>query len=348
MQHMDYGASPQLYWKRILTEISEVARITLKNIVSQNTPPLPKCYEREFWDVATKLGKGEVLDLAKRDHELVLKKLEELINSSEGALKQATDLLREFDIEARQCISQLEQNLQKLQQALIPETQGQQNVDQDIQAIQDVGTRLLNGLALALEKMEKQEQVFESLKKELDHDALTKVYNRRSWERDIKEIVECAALDPNGPGDFCIVIVDLDHFKAINDTYGHPIGDAVLKQFATLLKDAFSHCGSVYRYGGEEFGIILPGIGQKEAFDLVERFRLRLKRTCFTADNGAIRLSITASYGICGWTSELGPEELVTMADKALYQAKKDGRDRIRLFDPVKMSALGTESVTAH
>ncbi len=324
--------SPHKYWKKLLAEIAEVARLTLKNMVACNTPPLPRCYEREFWDVACRLGKADVLDLAKSDNELVLKKLEKVISSSEAALSDAKSVLSQFGTEAKGYLEQLEQNLISLHNKLDPDA-AIPDMEENVQAIQNVGGQLLQGLTTALERIEKQEEAFQSLKKQLDQDPLTRVYNRRSWDRDIKDIVLSGKEDPQDPGVFSVVMVDIDHFKSINDTYGHPIGDAVLRQFAGLLKDHFSHCGSVYRYGGEEFGIILPGIDQEEAKVLVEMFRDRLNRAYFTAQQGALRLSITASYGISTWSPDLSCDELVSATDRALYKAKKDGRDCIRMAE---------------
>ncbi len=328
----DFQTTPHKYWKDLLSDIAYVARLTLKNMVSSNTPPLPRCYEKEFWDVAFRLGKSDVLNLAKSDHELVLQRLEQVITSSASSLEDAKDVLFRFGQEAKGYIESLEKNLVSLHERLDPDVAT--GVRENVQAIQDAGGQLLHGLASALERIEKQEEAFQSLRKQLDQDPLTGVYNRRSWDRDLEEIVLSAGQDPRNPGVFSLVMLDLDYFKSINDTYGHPIGDAVLRQFAGILKDHFSHCGSVYRYGGEEFGIILPGLAQEEALSLVGRLRDRLNRACFTAQQGAVRLSITASYGVCTWVPGLSHEELISATDKALYDAKKAGRDCIRVADP--------------
>jgi len=128
-----------------------------------------------------------------------------------------------------------------------------------------------------------------------------------------------------------LVIADLDDFKNVNDSYGHPVGDAVLKQFAALLADHFASSGSVYRYGGEEFGIILPGFSGQEAAERLEVFRKRLKRAVFVAMNGEVKIRISASYGVAQWTGQENMKDVVSRADQMLYKAKKAGKDCIIL-----------------
>ncbi len=124
-----------------------------------------------------------------------------------------------------------------------------------------------------------------------------------------------------------MVILDLDHFKRVNDTYGHLVGDEVLHSIAATLSA---------RFGGEEFICLLPETGEKEAFIVTERVRHAIREKCITIP-GVADISISASFGICSvgnLTAADKLESLIARADTALYRAKETGRNRTVLYDP--------------
>src|SRR5205085_3227843 len=126
------------------------------------------------------------------------------------------------------------------------------------------------------------------------------------------------------------VMCDLDRFKTVNDSYGHQAGDAVLKQFARILKnEAREKVDRVGRYGGEEFMLLLPGTVLDAAVTLAERVRKRVEANTFTFDKTSI--CRTASFGVSAWPHPRiqGCEALVRAADRALYVAKERGRNRV-------------------
>jgi len=129
-----------------------------------------------------------------------------------------------------------------------------------------------------------------------------------------------------------VVIVDLDHFKAINDMYGHPVGDQVLRQTARTLALSVRSSDLVARYGGEEFVVVAPDCPQVAAITLAQRFRADLAEWTIFGDSTDI--VVTASVGIAtaDWTKDT-PPELLRHADEALYQAKRSGRDAIWVYD---------------
>jgi two-component system, cell cycle response regulator len=157
-------------------------------------------------------------------------------------------------------------------------------------------------------------------------DSLTGLPNRRAVE-------SWAERELSGAGRYgfpvWVAMADLDHFKSVNDNYGHQAGDLVLKNFAELIKAntrASNICG---RIGGEEFVIVLSHIDRGNAHTAVERLRRRLEDERFEF-NGC-RLGVTASFGIAGFQGQKPPEfaELLRQADNALYAAKRNGRNRI-------------------
>jgi diguanylate cyclase (GGDEF)-like protein len=133
----------------------------------------------------------------------------------------------------------------------------------------------------------------------------------------------------------CIAIMDLDHFKAVNDAYGHLTGDAVLAGSVRYLLDNLRPYDKVFRYGGEEFLLALQNTDQQTAQALIERLREGLASAALTeASQGPIR--VTASFGITLLDPDVSVEVSIERADKALYEAKASGRNRVCLWDASK------------
>jgi diguanylate cyclase (GGDEF)-like protein len=163
-------------------------------------------------------------------------------------------------------------------------------------------------------------------------DMLTGLLNRHS----IIELLnmEVARTLRHGPP-LTIVILDLDHFKRINDTWGHPTGDRVLIEAARVLTASIRKCDMVGRYGGEEFMIMLPDTTLAGAATLIERCRALLAETTIHADNGE-SIHISASFGLASNENRLSlsTETMIKLADEALYRAKAEGRNRLELALP--------------
>lgn len=159
-------------------------------------------------------------------------------------------------------------------------------------------------------------------------DALTGLSNRAYFDRRLVE--ELSAVTRHGRT-VSLVIMDLDHFKSVNDTYGHPTGDLVLQSVGEALTSAMRAVDSACRYGGEEFGLILTETGIAGAEAAVARVQETLRS--FEIVRKGKPLSVTASFGIASTerfapSAALGPAELITAADEALYEAKRCGRNR--------------------
>jgi diguanylate cyclase (GGDEF)-like protein len=128
-------------------------------------------------------------------------------------------------------------------------------------------------------------------------------------------------------------MVDIDHFKRINDRYGHEAGDLVLKEIAHKIQETLREVDLPARYGGEEFAVLLPHTSKRDAMIVAERICSLVRKATITLGNDTVKLS--ASVGVSGnidVTSGI-PEDLVKAADFALYEAKRMGRDRAVLFD---------------
>lgn len=155
-------------------------------------------------------------------------------------------------------------------------------------------------------------------------DVLTDTYNRRfGMELLDKEISRCVRSDSI----LSIGIFDLDHFKKINDTYGHLAGDQVLIEFADLLKSLFRDYDIIFRYGGEEFVVVLPNTDEAEAIQIIERIREKIEQTVVRVDQNEIQ--VTVSVGVTEFQLDESIDMLISRADCILYRAKSTGRNRV-------------------
>ena len=156
-------------------------------------------------------------------------------------------------------------------------------------------------------------------------DKLTNLYNRRKLDELLQnEIYRCERFNHS----FGIAILDIDHFKKVNDTFGHQIGDKVLIEIATILKKHIRKTDYVGRFGGEEFVIICPESQEEGTYNLIENIRLDIAKHTFNKVE-----SITASFGIAIFKEEDSVESLLKRADVALYKAKNSGRNRVEMGD---------------
>ena len=202
------------------------------------------------------------------------------------------------------------------------------------------GTRLVDLQAQLLSARE-------ALREQATRDSLTRLWNRSSILEALTRELARAEREASPLG---VVIVDLDHFKQINDNHGHPAGDVVLRESARRMQSGVRQYDSVGRYGGEEFLILLPNCGEAESFSQAERLRKQLSQNEIRIDDLSIR--VTASFGVAAaipgepWTSE----GLIRRADEALYVAKKSGRNRVEILsyspEPAPIAASAQTVVT--
>jgi two-component system chemotaxis response regulator CheY len=157
------------------------------------------------------------------------------------------------------------------------------------------------------------------------HDPLTGIGNRLRLAEDLEAV--CGRVERYGHA-YCVAIADVDHFKAYNDAHGHPRGDDVLRAVATSLRDTVRTGDTVYRYGGEEFVVLLPEQTLAGAEQAAERLRAAIEALALPHPGGG---SVTVSIGVAGLgDGTCAPDALFEAADQALYAAKADGRNRVR------------------
>ncbi len=160
-------------------------------------------------------------------------------------------------------------------------------------------------------------------------DPLTKLFNRRYFETKLEqEFARCERYNR----ELSLSMIDIDFFKKINDTYGHQVGDEILKQLAQIILKSIRKSDIAGRYGGEEFIVLMPETSPKKAYIALERLRKIVEGHAFAIDVPPGYLHITISIGLAGYVQSMTKkEELIELADKALYTAKNSGRNRVCL-----------------
>ena len=180
---------------------------------------------------------------------------------------------------------------------------------------------LANQAAAALSTIQMKDHIREMAVR----DGLTGLYNRRAFDDELRRAL---AREDRQKGRLGLVLLDIDHFKKLNDTFGHPAGDAVLRHTAHVIERHLRRGDEAARFGGEEFAIILPGADEAGAARLAERVRAAVEKAQLVFEGA--RLSVTISLGTAVWPADGKDEEtLIAAADRALYAAKQAGRNRV-------------------
>ena len=173
-------------------------------------------------------------------------------------------------------------------------------------------------------------QNFMRLLNDSEKDTLTGLMNRRRLEKDLCELLGARREGRRGDDhlrrDF-LALVDIDHFKSVNDRHGHLVGDEVLLRFSNILRESLRDRDRCYRFGGEEFIVLLSDLGREQALMVLERLRSRVASQEFPSAG-----HLTISIGLAQIDSQNLPEKIVGQADQALYYAKNPGRDQLQEY----------------
>jgi len=182
------------------------------------------------------------------------------------------------------------------------------------------------------EEIEKANEVISMLTKQIHDleeesnlDGLTKVFNRRSLDKYLQNLTSKGEIKHS----LHLIMLDIDDFKHVNDKYGHIAGDKVLIYLANLLRRDLRDGDKIFRYGGEEFVIILNRIEQKMCYDIVQRLLLSVSASHLLYKGNSIK--ITASIGTTQYVSGDTPERIIERADKALYKSKQNGKNQMNM-----------------
>jgi diguanylate cyclase (GGDEF)-like protein len=175
------------------------------------------------------------------------------------------------------------------------------------------------------------ERLTQELERQATIDPLTQIYNRRALESIAQKEIARSQRENKL---FSVILMDIDHFKRVNDKYGHQFGDQVLVKFCQLISDNLRSYDIFARYGGEEFVLLLPNTSGPDVLKLAEKLRLIIREAAFSGTSNihpsTVNEAITASFGVAESTSEDKQlDRLISQADKALYQAKQQGRNKV-------------------
>jgi diguanylate cyclase len=201
--------------------------------------------------------------------------------------------------------------------------------------LEDRAKRQTTQMAELGERLRTLGRQLEEARRDSELDALTKVGNRRAFDERIERLTELASL---AGGDATLVFVDIDNFKSVNDKHGHPVGDVVLSRIADAISRSFLRKSDfVARYGGEEFGVLLQDMTVDAARKLSARLLDRVRE--LSLDDVAPGLKVTVSVGMAELVHGESHADWLKRADRALYQAKSDGRDRAVEAEPEATAA---------
>ncbi|MEM8771360.1 MAG: GGDEF domain-containing protein [Pseudomonadota bacterium] len=188
---------------------------------------------------------------------------------------------------------------------------------------------LEQGLSSAIGEIQKLKNLVNKYESDAHSDALTEIWNRRYFDKIFAELFS-ASKTAGEP--LSLIIADIDHFKAFNDTWGHNTGDQALKYAANVLKSGVTNKGVAARYGGEEFAILLRQTGIEEASEVAECLRRAIgERQLKKKNTGDVIGHITMSFGVASSLAHSQSQMLFAAADKALYQAKANGRNCVAI-----------------
>ncbi len=195
----------------------------------------------------------------------------------------------------------------------------------DLMTLNSFRTILEHEVQVRTEELQEKNRELERLNRELEYyasrDVLTGAYNRMKFDSLLgAEIKRCR----EGSRSLTLAMLDIDHFKSINDRHGHAVGDAVLRQFVALVFDHIRDCDVLARWGGEEFMVLFPESSLDQSREVSEMLRQRIERHAFETIGG-----LTCSFGIAQLRDDDSVEDLNKRADEALYQAKRGGRNRV-------------------
>ena len=168
------------------------------------------------------------------------------------------------------------------------------------------------------------------LKEQANRDPLTNMYNRRYFS-DISE--KMIAMSKRAKEPLGVMMIDIDKFKNINDTYGHAVGDEIIKLLSNRLESLIRESDLVARFGGEEFAIILPNADEKSLMNMAERMRKDIESLSYSSKDGILKFTVSIGVDVFNYDKDDNIDSALNRADKALYKSKSEGRNKVSIFE---------------
>ena len=280
--------------------INEIAYQTLKELEKSKKEPYPLYYKEVFNDLIKEKN-------IKVDNRLLMQSYkdvnEELLHNTQKTTEFIAETNNEIKNNSKNLIEEVEVK----------------NIQGDVlDLIREFENNLVNKLEESNSKIASLQKELEEVYKQLNIDSLTKAYSRKAYENDIKSIVKAGK---ERQLNAALVVLDLDHFKEINDTYGHLIGDFVLVKLVKMVKEIIRKEDKIYRFGGDEFILFFNRIDKVSIEKIVEKIRQKIETTKLKYKDYIIDL--TVSIGVACHIKNDSADSWLNRADKALYDSKK-------------------------
>ncbi len=306
----------------LVEQVTKVVRNTLKNLVQKELLPWPDIYSTEFWHVVHENGYDEIILKKIKPPIVPSQMVEEFLEQTDQILDGVKDTVSSFASDAKEHVNSTSAGLKSLEQKV----QHDQELKGEIKQLQEYNKALSVHIAQAEKELVEQAGFIKGLQKKLRIDHLTGLNNRRALETDLKKEIAKAM---RYQFSLSIIMIDLDRFREVNDSYGYRIGNNVLQKLADILRNAVREVDGIYRYGGENFVILIPHTNCRDGMALAERLRKRVARHVFTVKRKGHRLTVKASLGVTELNLEDTVDSLLIRTDRALYKAKTSGRNRV-------------------
>ncbi len=303
---------------KLISEIGESAYQRLKEL---NVPPYPKYYQDSFKDFLSekKINDEDINSLIKKNLYLI----EPIVDNQDcNMIDHCYDIAKESIKE----FNKTNEHIKKSSIDLNKITKDLKDLDNTklLASFSDFQKNLLKTLKEADSTIIKLQEEILQLEKESNIDPLTKLYNKRALLRDLETVLN---FGKDKELDLSIIMFDLDNFKKVNDTFGHIAGDKTLIYITKVLKNSLRSEVKSYRFGGEEFVVVLIRISLEEAINIAERILKTISESKLIYKNSTIK--ITMSGGITKHIQNDTVESIIERADKALYKAKKSGKNKV-------------------
>ncbi len=326
-----------------LQTITAIAKEELKFLARNNIPLIPENYLLWFevfcyiLENNLHLNDLEIIGLFKEKYPTAEKVERVLVEIESEDKERLKEVIKEIVEEVDKLISSLEDHNRSLEKKEASFKELKEKVaDKGIKEllgeillevidIKEQNEELKRKLEEANAQIKRLTEELKKSRKNASIDFLTKIANRATFNRAVSDFVN----DFYTRGyPFALLMIDIDNFKKINDTYGHQIGDYVLKELASLLKSQLRPRDIIARYGGEEFAVLLPGVTFSQAVKIAERLRSSVEKHLFRCKG--VEIPVTISVGVAMMRDGLDPFSLVEKADKALYLAKRLGKNTVK------------------
>lgn len=306
----------------VAQHVTNTAREALKQIVVSRMLPWPDIYSKEFWNLARSGGYDEILlsqhGITDNSAEMAM----EFLDKTDKILNGVQDTVTSFVAGAKVHREHMASAIQNIKNIPADDPFLSKHLEQ----LSESNSKLQDHSSHLEKQLLKQTRIINDLQGQLRIDTMTGLLNRGALHKDLhKEI----SRSHRYKYPVSIFMADIDHFKKVNDVYGHLAGDSIIKITARLIRKGVREADSVYRYGGEEFIAMLPHTDADNALIFAERIREKIANYLFVDRKQDISIAITISAGVTELREDDAAAEFIARADKALYMAKESGRNRV-------------------